>query len=200
MRKFVSIIATAAITGSIAMAGAMSSFAAEDNVPEVTTLATTEVTTVTSAETTTVTSAGTTATESAPAQSFTETDAAEKAFDALTKEGESRENYFVTNSVYDADNDFWTVTLRRNNGNDIRTYKATADGAVRIGDDTAVTTASATATTTNAETTTAAAATTSKTTANKNGSPKTGVAFPAIPVAGIAVAAAVAFTLKKKEK
>ncbi|MBP3250692.1 MAG: hypothetical protein J6M48_10125 [Ruminococcus sp.] len=58
-------------------------------------------------------------------------------------------------------------------------------------------TTAAQTTTTAAQSTTTAPATKA---ANKNSSPKTGVPFPAIPAAGLAIAAiAVAFTLKKKE-
>ena len=53
--------------------------------------------------------------------------------------------------------------------------------------------------TTAAATKKAATTTAAKTTAKKDRSPKTGVAFPTLPVAGLAMeAVAVAFKLKKK--
>ena len=68
---------------------------------------------------------------------------------------------------------------------------------VRAEEEAEVTTTTTTAATTTTTTTTAKATTKA---ADKNTSPKTGVAFPALPVAGMAMAAvAVAFSLRKKE-
>lgn len=67
---------------------------------------------------------------------------------------------------------------------------------------TTTTTEAGTTTTTSTTTTTAtttASTTTAKAATTASGSPKTGVAFPAIAVAGISAAAATAFALRKKE-
>ncbi|WP_173350364.1 LPXTG cell wall anchor domain-containing protein, partial [Ruminococcus flavefaciens] len=113
------------------------------------------------------------------------------------------EDFSVSSAVYDNAGGFWTITVRRNNGNDIRIYKVAGDTVTRtdIDESTIIATTAASTTTAKAQSTTTAAATkaAAKST-SKNSSPKTGVAFPAIPVAGLAIAAvAVAFTLKKKE-
>ena len=96
------------------------------------------------------------------------------------------------------------------NGNDIRIYKVAGDTVTRTDiDESAIfaTTAAPATTvqsaTTAAQTTTTAAQSTTTApatkAADKNSSPKTGVPFPAIPTAGLVIAAvAVAFTLKKK--
>ena len=216
MRKFVSIIATAVITGSLAVAGAVSASAndgmggysvskdiqvsaAEIELPVI---PLTEETPV-EAPAEALTEASTEAPTEAPVQTPSSADAEAKALNAVTSTGDKPEDFSVSSAVYDNAGGFWTITVRRNNGNDIRIYKVTGDTVTRtdIDESTIIATTAASTTTAKAQSTTTAAATkaAAKST-SKNSSPKTGVAFPAIPVAGLAIAAvAVAFTLKKKE-
>ncbi len=87
------------------------------------------------------------------------------------------------------------LELVRDNGESAETT-TTATAATT----TTTTTAADTTTTTAAATTTTTKAAGTTTTKAGTGSPKTGVAFPAIPVAGVTVAAvAVAFAIRKKE-
>ena len=236
MKKFVSIIAAAALTGSIAITGAVSAsandgmggysifndqqvsaaqeIASETPAAETFTAAEqlqtetvyTEAVQFQADEAETPTEAPT----EAPVQAPSSADAEAKALSAVANTGDKPENFSVTSAVYDNAGDFWTITVRRMNGNDIRIYKVAGDTVTRTDiDESAIfATTAAPATTVNSETTAAQTTTTaaqSTTTApatkaaDKNSSPKTGVPFPAIPAAGLVIAAvAVAFTLKKK--
>ena len=211
MRKFVSIIAAAAITGSLAVAGAVSA-SANDGMGGYSvskdiqvSAAEIELPVIPLTEETPVeapTEALTEAPTEAPVQTPSSADAEAKALNAVTSTGDKPENFSVSSAVYDNAGGFWTITVRRNNGNDIRIYKVAGDTVTRtdIDESTIIATTAASTTTAKAQSTTTAAATkaAAKST-SKNSSPKTGVAFPAIPVAGLAIAAvAVAFTLKKK--
>lgn len=236
MRKFVSIIAAAALTGSIAITGAVSASAndgmggysifnnqqvsaAQEIAPETpaaeTFTATEQLQTETvyteavqfqADEAETPTEAPT----EAPVQAPSSADAEAKALSAVANTGDKPEDFSVTSAVYDNAGDFWTITVRRMNGNDIRIYKVAGDTVTRTDiDESAIfaTTAAPATTvqsaTTAAQTTTTAAQSTTTApatkAADKNSSPKTGVPFPAIPAASLVIAAvAVAFTLKKK--
>ena len=236
MRKFVSIIAAAALTGSIAITGAVSASANDGmggysifNDQQVS--AAQEITTETpAAETFTATEqlqtetvyteavqfqadeaeTPTEAPTEAPVQAPSSADAEAKALSAVANTGDKPEDFSVTSAVYDNAGDFWTITVRRMNGNDIRIYKVAGDTVTRTDIDESAIIATTAAPSTTVQTTTTAAQTTttaaqSTTTApatkaaDKNSSPKTGVPFPAIPAAGLVIAAvAVAFTLKKK--
>ncbi len=231
MRKHISIIVTTVITGSIAMAGAMSSFATEDAVPEMpaTTNHCTEMEQI-QTETVSIDAVQFKADEvqaptEAPAEAPTEApvvttvavdvptattpvNAAAEAFkkqeqaageNALASAGLDGKTYIIVSTewVQNANEYFWRIGVREiDNVNapvkyfHVDEYAAYNEDGSFSGTTAAVTTAQSKATTTAV----------AKTTANKNGSPKTGVAIPAIPVAGLAIAAvAVAFTLKKKE-
>lgn len=240
MRKFVSIIAAAALTGSIAITGAVSASAndgmggysifndqqvsaaqeiATETPAAETFTATEQIQTETvfteavqfqADEAETPTETPTEAPTEAPVQAPSSADAEAKALSAVANTGDKPEDFSVTSAVYDNAGDFWTITVRRMNGNDIRIYKVAGDTVTRTDiDESAIfaTTAAPASTvqseTTAVQTTTTAAQSTTTApatkAADKNSSPKTGVPFPAIPAAGLAIAAiAVAFTLKKK--
>ena len=262
MKKHISIIATAIITGSIAMAGAMSSFAAEDIAPEMP-ATTNNCTEMAQFETETVsvegvqfkadevqtpteapTEAPTQATTEAPVQVTTEAPAqapaqaqqplADKQIagtwsywrvdDAGIEIKDAKENGSVvikedgtftytsggntvsglafTEHVIIAGDDYISLTLSADNFSFTGQLDHWGEISIGAGASAKLTRSSApaavTTTTAKAQVTTTAAATKA---ANKNSSPKTGVAFPVIPVAGLAVASvAVAFTLRKKKE
>ena len=237
MRKFVSIIAAAALTGSIAITGAVSASAndgmggysilndqqvsAAQEITSEIPAATESFTEIEQIQTETVYTEAvqfqadeaetpTEAPTEAPVQAPSSADAEAKALSAVANTGDKPEDFSVTSAVYDNAGDFWTITVRRMNGNDIRIYKVAGDTVTRTDiDESAIfaTTAALATTvksaTTAAQTTTTAAQSTTTApatkAADKNSSPKTGVPFPAIPTAGLVIAAvAVAFTLKKK--
>lgn len=138
-------------------------------------------------------------------ENLTQEAAEKKAVEDANKGGE---NYAVKDSSYDEEKGCWIILVQRVNGNKEILYHIYADKLEKFEEATPVetttaagTTAAGAATTTTAAGTTAkAAATTTKKADNKSASPKTGDAFPALPVAGVAVAAvagALALTRKK---
>ena len=239
MRKHISIIATAIITDSIAMAGAMSSFATEDitlGAP----ISTNHCTEMAQFETETVSidavqfkadevQAPTEAPIEAPTEAATEApteapvvttvavavdvpattpiNAAAEAFknqeqaageNALASAGLDGKTYIIVSTewVQNANEYFWRIGVREIDNVNAPVKYFHVDEYAAYNEDGSFSGTTAAATTVQTKATTTAAA---KTTAKKNSSPKTGVAFPAIPVAGLAIAAvAVAFTLKKK--
>ena len=190
MKKFVSIIAAAAIAASMTAAGAMSSFAeAETTAPAEQTLPVSE-----SADPAADT-AYSISKEDAEAKALA--DAAKRGLDAI-----------VRSSEYDAENNCWNISLQRNGGTKIVFYRVGEDTLTfidpeaeeAVGTSAVSSAATSQATSSAATTTTAAASTTQKASAAKSTSPKTGVAFPAVSAAVLLLSAAsVAFTLKKKE-
>ena len=227
MRKSISIIATAVITGFIAIAGAMSSFATEDIAPEMPattnhctemeqiqtetvsidagqfkvdevqtpTEAPTEAPVVTTTEAVAVDVPSTTTSVNAAAEAFKKQEQA-AGENALASAGLDGKTYIIVSAewVQNENEYFWRIGVREidNVNAPVKYFHVDEYAAYNEDDSFFGTTAAATTVQTKATTTAAA-----KTTAKKNSSPKTGVAFPAIPVAGLAVAA-VAFTLKKK--
>ena len=139
-------------------------------------------------------------------ENLTQEAAEKKAVEDANKGGE---NYAVKDSSYDEEKGCWIILVQRVNGNKEILYHIYADKLEKFEEATPVetttaagTTAAGAATTTTAAGTTAkaAATTTAKKADNKSASPKTGDAFPALPVAGVAVAAvagALALTRKK---
>jgi len=209
MKKSLSIIAAAALSASFVMAGAVNSFAEEEApvaaeapvVEEAPAEAPTEapaeaeepaVTTVAVAEPIDI---ATTVTDR-PAQGLPASVADAKVFDAITKGGDNWEDFEVTGETYDIESETWTVNVQKKDGTDARVYTVKSDEVTRVEAPVEETTTTAAATTTTTTTTTAAKTTKA---ANKNSSPKTGDAFPALPVAGMGLTAvAVAFALRKK--
>ena len=220
MTKLVSIITTAAIAGTMAMAGAMSSFAAEEaagaEIQQSIQEAQTEIPESSSA------------TEEAP-QEQTEAPVAAEAVDvpaaetkaaappAMSQEeaeqlavAEAEKNgikAIATGAEFDADNGWWNIRLQHYEGTKVY-FSHVSESAVTLIDPEAAETAPApaeTATTVTAATATSATQTTATTAAStkpadKSSSPKTGVAAPSLPAAGIVLAfAAVVLTLKRKK-
>ena len=226
MRKHISIITTAIITGSIAMAGAMSSFATEDIAPEMpmTTNHCTEmeqfqtetvsidgiqfkadeVQAPTEAPTEAPTVAPIVTTEAVVTNIPTATTAAviDRSTPDIDEETAIGEALLQAGKQFKHVSSEWVVTEDDSYWR-IGVSDATKEKAPVVYyhvNKFYATAETAPATTAAATTTKNAATTAAKKAADKNGSPKTGVAFPAVPVAGLAIAAvAVAFTLKKKE-
>ncbi|MBP3248922.1 MAG: LPXTG cell wall anchor domain-containing protein [Ruminococcus sp.] len=211
MKKSLSIIAAAALSASFVMAGAVNSFAeeeapvaAEAPVVEAPAEAPTEAApTEAPAEaedpavtTTAVEAEAVDVTTTRAAQGLPASVADAKVFDAITKEGDNWEDFEVTGETYDIESETWTVNVQKKDGTDARVYTVKGDEVTRVEAPVEETTTTAAATTTTTTTTTAAKTTKA---ANKNSSPKTGDAFPALPVAGMGLTAvAVAFALRKK--
>ena len=87
-----------------------------------------------------------------------------------------------------------TAQLVRYNGESETTTTTEAETTTAASTDTTASTSTSTT-----STTTTAATTTAKATTTGSGSPRTGVALPAMAIAGIGAAAATAFVLRKKE-
>ena len=229
MKKTASLFASAAIAASLAMSGAMSSFAAEDAAPgmPVSTNHCTEVEQF-QIETVSIESvqfnadAPQTPTEApteAPTEVQTPTEAVTEApaevpvtYSISKEEAENQAlidaakggfDGIVKSSEYDAANGYWNIAVQRKEGTKIIYYHV-GSGIFHFIDPeaenaAAVTTAAAT-TAKSAATTTASATKAAAKTADKNNSPKTGVEVPAASLAGLALAAATAvFAMKKRE-
>jgi len=126
---------------------------------------------------------------------MTKEEAEKKALDDANKDGS---NFKVESSSLDEANGYWVVTLHRVDGNKVVMYYVYADKLERY-EETADGTTVVTGTTTKTAATTKAATTTKKAD-DKSASPKTGDAFPVIPVAGVAVAAAAGALVLAKKK
>lgn len=229
MKKSVSIIVSAAMAASLTLAGTINAFAADDNAEPTTEVTTNSSEETTNSDENTIEATdiqeivgkwnyqeatdGKTVdngvkdngiVEVSSDGTFTYTDASGKTTSGTVKISveELAGTSLQTINFYDGD----TLSFGGYYNKDSETISIGNGGLARLvrnNEEEATTTASTeTSTTTSTTTTTSATTTASSTTkaADKNASPKTGVAVPAITVAGLATAVAVAFALRKKDE
>ena len=140
--------------------------------------------------------------ETAVTSAISKEEAEKKALDDAAKNGFTG---VVVSSEYNANSGLWNVTLQRDGGTKRMNYQVSKDLIKAIDPDAQAVSGNAAVTSTS-NTTTNTGVTSVTTTAkpaasNKNGNPdapKTGVAFPAIPIAGSAMAGIIALFMKKK--
>lgn len=223
MKKSISLIAAAAMAASLTLAGTMSAYADE----EPTTQASTEAATQPEASISIEDITGKWKYEVNNSTDDKEGGIVEVKADStytFTKEGSDSEtgtvkigteeiggsylttvNFYVGEEMnfggyYHADTDSisigngGTAQLVRYNGEAETTTTTEAETTTATSTDTTASTSTSTT-----STTTTAATTTAKATTTGSGSPRTGVAFPAMAIAGVGAAIATAFVLRKKE-